>query len=446
LSDFDIDQFLNDPATKEILNAERERITRPRSAPPTVSRDELECARTGNVIPLKSSSGAPVVPTLNEWDAGDDTGPIPPRGWLLGNQFCRKAVSALIAPGATGKSALRMLQYLSLATGRKLTGQHVFQRGRVLLLSFEDDDEELRRRIAAACIHHQIDRSDLKGWLYCDSPKGLKLADITGNKARKVGPLEKALRDAIQRRKPDLVALDPFVKMHGLEENDNSAMDFVCDLLAKLAIDHNIGIDFPHHARKGALGAGESDNGRGASSIRDACRLVYTLTAMSAEEAKTFNISPSGRKAYIRLDSAKVNIAPSAQDAAWFKLVGVQLGNGTDDYPAGDEVQTVVRWFPPDGWTGTTVESLNAVLSEIDAGLPNGQRYSAESAAKSRHAWHVVERHHPGKPENECRDIIQTWLQTGVLSKEEYADPCRREKCFGLRVDDAKRPGKSLPD
>ena len=27
---------------------------------------------------------------LNEWDAGDDTDPPPPREWLLGNAFCRR--------------------------------------------------------------------------------------------------------------------------------------------------------------------------------------------------------------------------------------------------------------------------------------------------------------------------------------------------------------------
>ena len=30
---------------------------------------------------------------LEIWDAGDDPGPIPPREWLLGNQFCREFIS-----------------------------------------------------------------------------------------------------------------------------------------------------------------------------------------------------------------------------------------------------------------------------------------------------------------------------------------------------------------
>jgi len=126
--------------------------------------------------------------TLDEWDAGDDLDLPPPRGWLLGNQFCRGFLSGLIAPGATGKSAVRLVQYMALATGRPLSGQHVFQRSRVLLVSLEDDRDELRRRIAAARMHHGVDLAELKGWLYCWTPKGIKLAELKDN-ARQKGQL-----------------------------------------------------------------------------------------------------------------------------------------------------------------------------------------------------------------------------------------------------------------
>jgi RecA-family ATPase len=80
--------------------------------------------------------------------------------------FARRFVSSLYADGGTGKTALRYVQYLALATGRLLTGEHVFQRARVLIVSLEDDDQELRRRILAARMHHKVDLADVKGWLY----------------------------------------------------------------------------------------------------------------------------------------------------------------------------------------------------------------------------------------------------------------------------------------
>jgi hypothetical protein len=60
---------------------------------------------------------------LQVWDAGGDDDDIPPRQWLLGNTFCRQFLSGLIGDGGTGKTALRYLQLLSLATGRALTGE-----------------------------------------------------------------------------------------------------------------------------------------------------------------------------------------------------------------------------------------------------------------------------------------------------------------------------------
>jgi hypothetical protein len=361
------------------------------------------------------AAGAEPITSLNEWDAGDDPGPIPPRGWLLGNQFCRRFLSSIVATGGTGKTALRMLQYLALATGRQLSGQHVFRRCRVLLLSFEDDRDELNRRLAGALIHHKIDRADLKNWLFIASPKGQKLAEMRSG-TRQRGRLEKTLRDAIERRKPDIIGLDPFVKLHALEENDNGAMDFVCDLLTQIAIEYDIAIDAPHHTRKGNLTPGDADTGRGGSSIKDAGRLVYTLTAMSEEEAKMFGIAEGDRRGYVRLDPAKVNIAPNSQKATWFKLIGVPLNNCTDDYPNGDEVQTVESWSPPETWADISTATITAILTEIDGGIriDKGQRYYSDAPkATDRAAWKVVQRHCNGKTEGQCREVIRTCCSAG---------------------------------
>jgi hypothetical protein len=390
----------------------------------------------------------PPVFSLNEIDAGDDPGPIPPRGWLLANQFCRKFLSSIVATGGTGKTALRLLQYLALATGRALTGEHVFRRCRVLLLSFEDDIVEVGRRLLAASIYYGIKRAELKGWLFIAAPRGIKLAEMHHG-SRQIGQLEKTLRDAIERRKPDLIGLDPFVKLHALEENDNGAMDFVCDLLTRLAIEYDIAVDAPHHQKKGTPTPGDADSGRGASGIKDAGRLVHTLTAMSEEEAKMFGISHTERRGYVRLDPAKVNITPPSQHTKWFRLVGVNIGNGTKaddgspggDYPNGDDVQTVEPWTPPDTWADISIATITVVLSEIDRGLDNGQRYSDATKAGDRAAWKVVQRHCPEKTEGQCREIVKTWVKNGVLRSEPYDDPVRREPVKGLRLDASKMPG-----
>jgi hypothetical protein len=42
--------------------------------------------------------------SLDEWDAGDDPGKIPPREWLLANQFCRSFISSIVEGALTPPS------------------------------------------------------------------------------------------------------------------------------------------------------------------------------------------------------------------------------------------------------------------------------------------------------------------------------------------------------
>ena len=117
----------------------------------------------------EAPNGSPVS-GLNVWNAAKDTDAPPPRGWLLGNTFCRRFLSSLFGDGGVGKTAVRYAQALALATGRNLTGEYVFQRARVLIVSLEDDADELRRRILAARLHFNIKASDIDGWLFLSSP------------------------------------------------------------------------------------------------------------------------------------------------------------------------------------------------------------------------------------------------------------------------------------
>jgi hypothetical protein len=376
---------------------------------------------------------------LGIWDAGDDDYNIPPREWLLGNTFCKKFLSSLIADGGVGKTALRIAQIGSLATGRSITGEHVFRRCRALILSFEDDRDELRRRVYAAMLKHGIKPAELKGWLFLAAPKGLKLAQMAEGSPQ-VGVLEQMLRDAITILKLDIVCLDPFVKTHGVNENDNNAIDFVCGLLAEIAIALNCAMDVPHHTNKGLAAAGDANKGRGATAAKDAARLVYTLTPMTPEEAKALVLDEGDRRFLVRYDSAKVNIAPPSIQAKWFRIVGMPLGNFTDTYPAGDNVQSVEPWIPPNSWAGTDRITLNLVLDDIDAGLPNGQRYSHVNAAEKRAAWPIVKKHFTDKEEAQCRAVISAWVKSGTLFKETYADPVEHKDRVGLSVDAAKAP------
>jgi hypothetical protein len=380
---------------------------------------------------------------LKEWDAGEllSGAPPKPRQWLIAGQFCRTFLSGLVAPGDVGKTTLRLTQAIELATGRELLGIRLYGRRRVLVLSFEDDRNELHRRLLAICRHQAIDPAELKGWLFCrDLNGGPKLAELDSKgRRRQVGALDRMLRRAIARTRCDLVVLDPFVKLHALNESDNPDMNFVCELLIKMAQDCNIAVDSPAHTHKGVIQAGDADARRGASAQRDAGRLDYTFTVMSEDEAKAFGILAEERKRYMRLDKAKANIARAVK-ARWFKLASVTLGNATADYPEGDEVQAIGPWEPPETWAGIEPETLNAILDEIAAGLPNGRRFTNHAKAKEREAWRVVQKHCPDKPEAQCREMIRQWLKAEVLFEKGYDDPVVRKERSGLFFDPNKRP------
>jgi hypothetical protein len=382
---------------------------------------------------------------LGVWDAGLDDYQISPRQWLLGTTFCRGFLSGLLADGGVGKTAVRIADGLSVATGISLTGDHVHKRGRVLMLSLEDSKDELRRRVLAAMKHHGITRSDLEGWLFLASPKGLKLAEMNGGTTT-YGQLEGLLRKFITRNQIDLVILDPFIKSHGMSENDNNAIDHVCTLLAKMGIELNICIDTPHHTRKGTHEAGDASAGRGAGSMVDALRLVQTLTPMTTEDAKQFSIPEAERRGYVRRDNGKVNIAPPSRKAKWFRLIGVRLDNGTAEYPNGDEVQTVIPWTPPNIWEGMDIDITETVIRDIDAGLPNGSRYSNHNRAEKRGAWLMVQKHIPDRTDAQAREMVAVWIKNGLLIEREYEDPVTRKKDrIGLYANPDRVAGEVAP-
>ncbi|HEY3909252.1 MAG TPA: AAA family ATPase [Stellaceae bacterium] len=373
-------------------------------------------------------------------DAGEDDGAIPPRGWLQGTTFCRAYISALTGAGAAGKTAIRYLQYLAQATGQPFAGEHVHARCPVLIVCLEDGIDEVRRRIRALRMHYRIPADELKGWLFYWAPSGHKLMETDPRGQRVLGNLEGELRDLIHRRAIGLVGIDPFIKAHGCDENDNNAVDAVCIVLSKIATELDCGVDLLQHHRKGALSPGDADSGRGASALKDAARLVRTATPMTEDEAETFGISADERAGLVRLDDAKINLAPRATTARWFRLVGVPLGNGTVDYPRGDTVQAAEPWTPPELWSGVGTATFNAILDEIDAGLPGGRLFSNQGPAAERAAWRIIVKH-INRTEAQAREIIRTWLKNGVLTIADYRDEADRKDRKGLRVNPVKPPG-----
>jgi hypothetical protein len=412
----------------------------PRGEPSAFAADARRPGATPDGL-HQNASGHDLEPNDTPLDIADDIDAIPPRGWLLGNTFCRGFLSGLVGQGAAGKTSVRLVQLLSLASGRPLSGERVFLQCRVLLVCLEDSLNELRRRVRAAILHYGIDREEMRGRLFMWAPLGRKVARQRDNSNEIVpGELAQEIRDFITRHQIDVVLIDPLVKAHTIEENNNTAMDQVAVILSTMANELNCAVDWLQHQRKGSAEAGDAERARGASSAKDAARLVYTITPMSELERDTFGLSEAERRSLVRLDSAKVNIAPPSIEARWFKIVGVSLGNGNALYPNGDEIQVAELWQPPDMWQELSTNIINRILDDIEAGPAAGRRYSsAPSAGCDRAAWSVVQKHAPNLGERQCRVVIATWEKTQMVETRDYQDAADRKSRKGLFV--VKRPG-----
>ncbi|WP_245468366.1 MULTISPECIES: AAA family ATPase [unclassified Mesorhizobium] len=385
---------------------------------------------------------------IEVWSAaGIDPTSIPPREFLLGKVFARTFVSALFADGATGKTSLRIAQAVALATGRNLTDERVHKRCTVLLMCFEDDMDELERRVAAAKMHYRVSDEQIGDRLLLVAA-GLdagKIAVIDPDTRQPVkSDLAPTVEQLVKQYAVDLVILDPLKKIHGVEENSNDHMDFVVQVLTDMASRLKIAIDLPHHMSKGAADPGNANRGRGASALKDAIRLGYTLTHMSVDEAKTFGIAEDQRRHYVRVDPAKVNIAPQARAAQWFRLVSVNIGNSSKDNPHGDDVQVMTPWAPPELMAGMGGDIATRILREIHEGPGNGERYSDASAAGGRCVSIAFSKYVPGKSAADARAIVKRWITDGVLKVEVYKSTAQRRERRGLFL--AKDPALLLSD
>jgi hypothetical protein len=366
---------------------------------------------------------------------------IPPRPWLYGDFLVRGFVSVLAAPGGAGKSAYALAVALSVATGRPLLGERVHRALPAWVLNLEDPLDELDRRLAALLRLHGLGAADVAGRLHLHSgrtrPLCMAMPDDRPGVIRH--PDQDAVIAAIKYARIGLLVIDPFVKSHALDENDNRAIDAAATAWAEVAEATAASILLVHHVRKGTTT--DIDAARGAKALTDAARAAALLMPMSAEEARQLGVPPSESWRLLRRDDAKANLAPRATKARWFRLETVELGNGTADYPEGDRVAALAPWRPESPFANVSAADCNAALDLIAAGPGQGTRFTASRAAHSRHRWAGnVLMLGLGIGEDQAAAIVSIWLRSGLLVEGEYRDPVHRKPRKGVTVVDAKRP------
>lgn len=355
---------------------------------------------------------------------------IPPRQWLYGTKISRKYVTFLASPGGVGKTAYVIALALAAASGTELLHDKPRKPLRVWVYNLEDDEMEIRRRLAAAFRHFGLGPEVLTN-VRINSGRSRRFQIVkTGQNGDFVAqPDYRLVIEELKREAIDIFIVDPYLRSHGVSENENEAQDEVMRLYAQIAEETNCGIVLVHHTKKGGV-SGDIDSLRGGSTQGGGARAAFTLAPMAPEEAAKLGIPEALRRTYVRIDDAKGNMAPPASKAEWLHLAGFRLGNGNDDYPLGDNVQVATPWAPPDAWEGFTGDDEGAALARIGAGMDDGERYSVRTQDKERWAGAVLVE--MGRTEAQAKEMLGAWMARGVLELRDYVSEKQRKTRKGL--------------
>ena len=421
-------------------------IDLPPDPPPGTIPDWMDAAPDPEPPPrggrprLAASNDSPSDPLILHPARLPSPGTIPPRRWLYGTQLVDGFVTVLVAPGGTGKSIYAMHVATAVASGKAILGEHVFKRTNVAVLNLEDPLDELDRRQAALMLRHHLRDEEIAGRLFLHSGETRKIimAKHGPDGFAVWHPDEEALIEQIVQNRIGLVVCDPYAESHTLEENNNPQMVAAAAAWRRVARATMCSIMLVHHVRKGQ--ALDIDAARGAKALTDSARVGLLLSPMSADDGEKLGIPKDRRRAYVRLDNAKANLAPRADAAKWFELVEENLGNGTEEYPNGDNVAAMVAWTPPSAFGDATSADLNRAL-DIIAEPPAGWRYAPYRKSANLVRW-------AGTPIMECtgRDaeaaarIVKAWLKSGLLTIGTYTDGPQRKERDGVFVNETLRP------
>lgn len=359
---------------------------------------------------------------------------LPRREFAFGKHYIRKYVSVTVAPGGLGKTSNSVVEALSMASGKELTGDKPPRRLRVWLFNAEDPRDEMDRRIMAACLHYGLSPADIEGHLFLDTGREQEL--IVMHEDKKTGvtinaPIVEAVAAQIRKYGIDVLIVDPFVSTHRVNENDNGAIDKVAKLWAQIADDTNCAIDVVHHLRKLADREATVEDARGAISLIGAARSVRVLNRMSIDDANAAGIDEKDRYSYFHIHYGKQNLTRMDTTQHWRKMESVGLGNGGKGLLAATKQDTagvVTEWKWPtseeiaDGITDEQKSNIKSVLAGArHKSAPQGKPWAGEAVA------YVLDEDLTDKAaKKRVGAILKALLKEGFLEVYEDKDPVSR--------------------
>lgn len=184
-----------------------------------------------------------VLPVVNA-SALDE--PDPARRWLIDNLWARAGVGIIGGAPKCCKSWLGLDLAVSVASGTPcLDTFPVRESGSVLVYMAEDAAPVVKERLLGICRHRSLQLAAL--------PIGV----ITASSVRLDEHRDqRRLAETVRRHAPRLLLLDPFVRLHRINENQAGDVAAVLGYLRELQRAHDLAVAVVHHARKNGGSAG----------------------------------------------------------------------------------------------------------------------------------------------------------------------------------------------
>jgi len=162
--------------------------------------------------------------------------------WLVTHLWSQHAVGIVGGEPKCCKSFLALDLAVAVAAGAPCLRRFTVPRsGRVLLFAAEDAPAIVRRRLEGIAAAAGVSLRDLD--IQVITAPTLRL-DLAADRA--------SLQETVARLQPHLLILDPFVRLHRIDENASGEVAPLLAYLRELQRKHSLAVLVVHHAKKGA--------------------------------------------------------------------------------------------------------------------------------------------------------------------------------------------------
>jgi AAA domain len=245
------------------------------------------------------------LPVVRAADLADQE---PLRRWLVESLWARAGVGIVGGAPKCCKSWLALDLALSVASNTPCLGRFtVNDPGPALVYMAEDAPADVKQRLLGLCRGRGVDLARVP--LDVVTAASLRL-DLDRDRLR----VDRTLR----RHRPRVLLLDPFVRLHRVDENSAAEVSALLAFLREMQREHDVAIIVVHHARKDAghasgqalRGSGDfhawTDSALYLRRLRDRLSVSVEHRAAPAPEPFSLTLADAG-EGHVRLELAETH-------------------------------------------------------------------------------------------------------------------------------------------